>query len=117
MAVGVGPEALAKSVVWPASAMDRETSNYTGPLPMGAFLTIPAGVDLTKLGLQTAQGKTLAKAAQEYGMYVMDQTGPKYLLILSEKNVSDVPSWSGPLDADLRVIMAQLKLTTAAGRN
>jgi hypothetical protein len=117
LVVGVGPEALAKSVVWPATAMDRETSNYRGPLPMGAFLTIPAGVDIAKLGLQTPQGRTLAKAAQEYGMYVTDQTGPRYFLILSEKNSSDVPAWNGPLDQDLRAIMAQLQVTTASGRN
>jgi hypothetical protein len=114
LALGVGPEALAKAVVWPATAMDRTTSNYTGPLPMGALLTIPASVDLTKLNLHTAQGKTLAAAMQEYGGYVTDQTGSHYLLFLSERDASDIPSWNGPLDDDLRAIMAQLKVTTPA---
>ncbi len=102
---------------WPALTMDRNPTDYTGTLPMGSFLSIPATVDVNALGLETAEGRTLAKAAQEYGMYVVDRTGPRYFLILNETNASDVPAaWNAPLDRDLRRMLSQLHVTTLGPR-
>ncbi|MBA3522363.1 MAG: hypothetical protein H0T90_07680 [Gemmatimonadales bacterium] len=102
---------------WPALTMDRNPTDYTGTLPMGTFLSIPATVDLNALRLETAEGRTLAKAAQEYGMYVVDRTGPRYFLILSETNAPDVPAtWNAPLDRDLRRMLSQIQVTTLGRR-
>jgi len=115
LAVGVGPEALQYAIAGPATAFDRSTV-YSGSLAMGTLLAIPASVDLSTLQFQTPQGRTLARAAQEYGMYVTDVTGPRYFLILSEANVTDVPAWSGPLEQDLKIILRQLQSTMLGAR-
>lgn len=113
LALGVGPDALAKSFVSPATAFDRNPTDYTGSLPMGTKLAIPPSVNITTLGLQTSTGRILARTMQVYGGHLVDRTGPRYFLILSEWDASDVPaSWSGPLDADLRVILSKLQVVT-----
>ena len=59
--------------VWPAFAFDRD-AGYSGRIPMGALLAIPAWVDIDRLGLST-KGKVIARAAQDYGVYVADRGG------------------------------------------
>ena len=41
---------------------------------MGALLAIPPSVDIDALGLST-YGKVIARAAQDYGVYVVDRGG------------------------------------------
>ena len=41
---------------------------------MGALLAIPPWVDIEQLGLST-KGKVIARAAQDYGVYVADRGG------------------------------------------
>jgi len=112
LGVVLGPEALTASYVSPAITMDSNTSIYSGALPIGTLLAIPSTVNLTGLGLTTAQGKILAKAAQQYGMYNIDTAGSDYFLLATEHGASDVPAWSSPLAADLAIIMAQVKKAT-----
>jgi hypothetical protein len=67
--------------VWPASSQDggagdptNSFCHYAGTVPLGTLLAIPPSVDITKLGL-TSGGLMLAKAMQDYGLYVGDTTG------------------------------------------
>lgn len=73
LAVQVPPSLLREQVVWPAYAFDRN-NGYSGVLPMGALLAIPPSVDIDRLGL-SPRGRTLARAAQDYGVYVVDRGG------------------------------------------
>lgn len=62
--------------VWPATEQDYGSpSNYTGPIPMGSYFAIPPWVDITRLGLRTPEGLMVARAAQDYGIYVTDTSG------------------------------------------
>ena len=70
----LAPQSLLEAAaVWPAAAFDR-SSHYTGTLPMGSLLAIPPTIDLTKLGL-SPQGLVIARAAQVYGVYLVDSGG------------------------------------------
>jgi hypothetical protein len=87
----LAPQSLLKrAYAWPAYAFDRE-SNYTGTLPMGALLAIPASVDVDTLGLSW-RGRVLARAAQDYGIYLVDRGGSG-LTILAELGNAEI-RWS-----------------------
>ena len=64
---------------WPATAADGCASScYGGSNPalrMGSLLAIPPSVDVNTMGLETAPALILAKAFQDYGAYVVDNTG------------------------------------------
>ncbi|MEI8207706.1 MAG: hypothetical protein WCG16_00775 [Methylococcales bacterium] len=107
------PGAMLKpQAVWPAYAFDRNYSNYSGSLPMGSLLAIPANVDITKLGL-SPQGLIIAHAAQDYGVYIVDQGGGgiTFLAQLGDPEIR----WNGtattiPWWADIEIIKNNLKL-------
>jgi hypothetical protein len=68
---------------WPANtadsgAVDRYgsvTNNQNAEMKMGALLAIPASVDLNSLGLRTEPGRQIAWTLQNYGGYIVDDTG------------------------------------------
>ncbi len=100
---------LAKAYRWPAYTIDRN-SGYTGTLPMGSLLAIPANVNLATLGL-SSRGLILARAMQDYGAYVVDRGG-NGLTILAELGNTEI-RWdqqgSAPADwKDLQIIGANL---------
>lgn len=67
---------LKKQAVWPASSTDGFCSsgkNCTGAIPYGALLALPPSVSVDSLGL-SEPGKRLAKALQDYGVYVVDNS-------------------------------------------
>ena len=64
---------LAPQLAWPAYAFDMN-DRYEGTVPMGALLAIPPDVSLDQLGL-SEKGKVIARAAQDYGVYVVDRGG------------------------------------------
>ena len=68
--------------VWPAISHDTQ-SRYFGVIPMGARLGIPRDVDLATLGL-SPKGLTIARALQQYGMYVSDRGGDGGMSICGE---------------------------------
>jgi PKD repeat protein len=96
---------LKEQAMWPAYSWDTN-AGYSGTLPMGSLLAIPASVDVHNLGL-TAQGEVVAHAAQDYGIYVADRGGPGGMTLLAELNASD-STWSGQGN-DLSIIKNNLK--------
>jgi hypothetical protein len=58
-----------------AQAFDSGNNGYSGTLPMGSLLALPASTNIAAMGLQTTLGQEIAKAAQTYGMYVVDKGG------------------------------------------
>lgn len=63
---------MKKGWVFPAISEDGSNGGYTGSIPMGSLFAIPPSVDITKLGL-SPEGLMLAKAMQDYGVYVGDK--------------------------------------------
>lgn len=64
---------------WPAKNADGYAStSYRGANPkleMGALLAIPKTVDINSLGLASNQAKKIAWTLQNYGAYIVDDTG------------------------------------------
>jgi hypothetical protein len=68
---------------WPAFTADTGSIERYGSLSnntnvdmkMGALLAIPASIDLNSLGLETDPGRQLAWTLQNYGGYIVDDTG------------------------------------------
>jgi hypothetical protein len=73
LAVQMPRTVLTTVAVWPAATFDRD-AGYSGTLPMGALLAVPPDVDVTSLGLAPS-GLAIARAAQDYGVYVVDRGG------------------------------------------
>ena len=101
---------LMRKAVWPAYAFDRN-SNYSGSIAMGSLLAIPAGVDISKLGL-SPQGMVIARAAQDYGVYVVDRGGGG-ISFLAELNDPEI-RWDTPIPwwADIEIIKDNLQQIT-----
>lgn len=73
---------------WPAISADSywdQNGSWTGygtgdsgsgkdGLGMGSLLAIPANVDLSTLGFETSQGLKIARAHQDFGAYVVDDS-------------------------------------------
>jgi len=64
---------LAPEAVWPAYSFDMN-DRYEGAVPMGSLLAIPPDVKIDHLGL-SEKGMVVARAAQDYGVYVVDRGG------------------------------------------
>jgi hypothetical protein len=68
---------MKNQVVWPATYTDgfckSNSSMCRGQIPYGALLAVPPGVNIDSLGL-SEPGKRLAKALQDYGVYVVDNS-------------------------------------------
>jgi hypothetical protein len=108
LAVTMSPTVLKQQAVWPAYAFDRN-AGYSGTLPMGSLLAIPASVNLDNLGL-SAKGKILARAAQGYGVYVVDRGGAGGMTFMAELGNPEI-RWQGDTQ-DLTIIRNQLKRVT-----
>lgn len=69
--------------VWPAKSADSGAVGRYGStattvpsvMRMGALLAIPPSRDIGKIGLETQPGKMLAWTLQNYGAYIVDDTG------------------------------------------
>lgn len=60
--------------IYPANSEDYNNSGYAGSIPLGSFFAIPGSVDLSQQGF-TPEGYKVAKACQDYGVYVGDTAG------------------------------------------
>ena len=68
---------LSRQIVLPAIAGDRSASNAgynTGNIPYGGLMAIPRTINVAALGLSET-GTRLARAVQQYGIYVGDGGG------------------------------------------
>jgi hypothetical protein len=72
---------VTKGYRWPALRADSYAKGNYGtegdpPLAcrMGSLLALPADLDLTTLGLETEPARILARAFQNYGAYIVDDT-------------------------------------------
>ncbi len=80
MAVALSSRQYSKDVhyIWPASTGDgfaSEPFGYLGDNPyytMGTLLAIPSDIDIGSISWSTPQGRIVAKAAQQYGWYIVD---------------------------------------------
>lgn len=96
---------LTTAFTYPAVAFDRgaltETPPYSGTLAMGAKLAIPLSRNLNDLGLETEMGRILARAAQTYGMIVVDRGGDGVTVCVERAAASHpllVPTWEAYSD-------------------
>jgi len=105
---------LAPHVVWPAYAFDMN-DRYEGTLPMGALLAIPADVNLDTLGL-SAKGKIIARAAQKYGVYVVDRGGDGGITLKAALDADDALYADRWKDAEIIVKNLQQVLTNSHER-
>ncbi|MFH1074083.1 MAG: hypothetical protein V1752_03245 [Candidatus Firestonebacteria bacterium] len=80
--------------VYPASNTDG-TSTRAGAIPEGARLQLDPALDLDKLKLKPA-AKIIAKALQEYGMYLGDSSGG--FAVYGEVFPGKKSKWEGILD-------------------
>jgi hypothetical protein len=115
-----------KSWVWPATLSDDPYAYATtGNVFIGSLLAIPASVNLDALTWETVEGKNVAKAMQQYGIYDTDSTtlGAK-LVLKGDLNMSgEVPAQSGyptgntPFTRDLYQARNFLKVVSNNGPN
>ncbi len=77
---------LAPRAVFPALAFDMN-DGYAGTVPMGALLALPQSLDLDSLKLSPG-GLVIARAAQCYGIYVVDRGGDG-LTLKADQNAKD----------------------------
>lgn len=102
---------LAPDFVPPALAFDSDP-DYGGALPMGARLALPAELGpnpAAALGLRTELGRVLARAAQEYGLYVVDRGGEGISIVVQDR--PETPALRSPDEAerhDVEAIVAAL---------
>lgn len=99
--------------VWPAISNDvggKPDLGYKGVVPMGQFVAIPGGVDLTKLGFQSTQGLELAFALQNYGAYLVNSSS-NYSFYAEMAAANDIGQINHPLSghqADIDVLQRSL---------
>ncbi len=114
---------------WPARLADSNAPNqYLGSnaaLVMGSLLAIPPGVTADTLGLKSNVGKKIFQAMQDYGAYVVDDSGLDYNYLCIEHNAeleytqrtgyyfNDDPN----LEADFAKIIAAVKVVDNNGPN
>jgi len=101
----ISPTLLKEEAQWPAVAFDMN-AGYSGSRPMGALLAIPPEIEVDRLGL-TSKGKVLARALQEFGIYIVDRCGPGGLIILADLNAKDI-HWKGSA-RDFQIIKRHLR--------
>lgn len=112
---------------WPAALADSGAANqYQGSNPalvMGSLLAIPPNVTAQSLGLTTKTGKKIFQAMQDYGAYVVDDSGWDYNYLCVERSAeleyqtSTGRSIDGDtaLQADFAKIIAAVKVVDNNG--
>jgi hypothetical protein len=74
LAISLPDSEQAKGPIWPATTEDSSDSRYRGHVHLGTLAAIPSSVDINRLGLTTALGRAIARAAQLYGVYDVDSS-------------------------------------------
>lgn len=119
MAITVPAKLLYPQAAYPAYAFDRDalTSQppYSGRLPMGTRLALPAGLPMGGLRLSTGAGRAIATAAQTYGFIIVDRGGDGITIRVRPNTKALEPSlhrYDWPLSEDLKTIFAHLRVVT-----
>ena len=114
---------------WPAPLADADASTqYQGSNPalvMGSLLAIPPNVTAQSLGLTSIAGQKIFQAMQDYGAYIVDDSGWDYNYLCVEHNAqveySTVTgldlSADAALQADFTKIIAVVKVVDNNGAN
>ena len=114
---------------WPARLSDgAASSSYQGSnsaLVMGSLLAIPPNVTAESLGLKSKAGKKIFQALQDYGAYVVDDSGWDYNYLCVESNAEqEYTNVTGnelykdaALEADFAKIIAVVKVVDNNGPN
>jgi hypothetical protein len=111
LAITVPASMLAKAFTGPALAFDSNSSNYSGTLPMGSHLALPLRLPLASLGLESALGLEIAKAAQSYGMFIVDQGGGGINVVTQDApKTAALTTWSWAEQHDLDLIFKNAML-------
>jgi hypothetical protein len=115
MAITVPASLLKPAIVYPAYAFDRnamtEDPPYSGSLPMGGRLAIPASTDLTALGMKSPEGRTIATAAKRYGFIIVDRGGAGITIRVRRNSPHPIMRfrrWDEALDSDLQAIFRRV---------
>jgi hypothetical protein len=66
--------------VWPASKTDGSSEDLDA-IPQGARLRLDPSLDLSQLSGLDASGRIIARALQEYGMFVIDNSGANKIYV------------------------------------
>ncbi len=114
---------------WPAPLADANAPNqYQGSNPalvMGSLLAIPPNVTAQSLGLTSIAGQKIFQAMQDYGAYIVDDSGWDYNYLCVEQSAeveySTVTghdlSGDAALQADFTKIIANVKVVNNNGAN
>ncbi len=114
---------------WPAPLADANASNqYLGSNPalvMGSLLAIPPNVTAQSLRLTSIAGQKIFQAMQDYGAYIVDDSGWDYNYLCVEQSAqveySTVTghdlSGDAALQADFTKIIAVVKVVNNNGSN
>ncbi|GAB1539864.1 hypothetical protein NUACC21_25320 [Scytonema sp. NUACC21] len=114
---------------WPARLADGGApSQYQGTNPalvMGSLLAVPPHVSAESLGLTTKAGKKIFQAMQDYGAYVVDDSGWDFNYICLDRSAEEeYEAVTGrhfnddkELQADLTKIIGALKVVDNNGPN
>ncbi len=105
LALAVPPAMLKAAFTGPALAFDSGSGDYSGTLAMGSHLGLAASVNIASMGLTTSLGAEIAKAAQVYGMYIVDRGGSGISVVTQNQPTSAaLGSWSSAEQSDLNII-------------
>lgn len=109
---------------WPAGSADGYAGGTNGycsldpcksnPIPglvQGSLLAIPPSDTASSLGLTTAAGKKLFAALQNYGGYLVDDTGGANDAVGIDRDAAAAVNWSATsLQADLKTLFSHLSV-------
>lgn len=94
---GACPGSLCRPFVWPASSADTpalrgEGYDTVGNAYMGSLLAIPRWIDIRRLGIVDPQAFEVARALQDYGVYIVDQgsTGGRLVIRIDPQAVGEI---------------------------
>jgi hypothetical protein len=109
LVVSLPASMLRAAFTYPALAIDSNP-NYTGTVPMGSRLAIPPSVDIDGLELRTDLGRMVARAAQDYGLYVGDRGGEGVSVGAQYEPNGGPLQYSDAQAADLQAIFHAVRL-------
>ncbi len=112
-----GPQ-LRRGPLWPADEEDAVApQTYTGQIPIGTLLAIPAGIDVDAMQL-TPPAVAVARALQQYGAYVVDTAAVMTLYAEPNAPAADIAAIRDALPRirrELRIVTNNTPATPGGG--